>query len=124
MTRISLAALLSLLLAAGCTPGPDPSDDAASPRARRAADKGSNKDKSTEMMVQEAMAMTDLAARAKILEDVVKRREDPDEIVWLKRQLLYTYAELGEIEKVESLAKDIPVEEDLEGAEVRNAIAY
>lgn len=115
-----LAAALAVLLAAGCT-GSGMKDG---PDSKGSGTAKTKEERSDEEIYKEAMTTTDLKVRAEKLELVLSHREDPDEIVSLKRQLLLTYAELGNIEKIEQYAKEIPIEDDYAGAEVRNAIAY
>lgn len=115
-----IAALAALLaLAAGCG-NPGMKDG---PAPKGSADK-TKAERSDEELYKEAMTTTDLKVRAEKLEVVLSHREDPDEIVSLKRQLLLTYAELGDVAKLEAYAKDVPMDDDYPGAEVRNAIAY
>lgn len=115
--RLAVAAAVAALFLAGCPSQKD------GPRPKGSADR-TKAERSDEELYKEAMTTTDLKERVKKLEIVLSHREDPDEILGLKRQLLLAYAELGNIEKIEALAKDIPLEEDYPGAEIRNAIAY
>lgn len=114
--RLAAAALLLPLLA-GC-PATSLKGDPKESTDRSA------KERSDEELYKEAMTTTDLEVRAEKLEIVLSHREDPDEITGLKRQLLLTYAELGNVEKIEALAEDLDLEDDYPGAEVKNAIAY
>jgi thiol-disulfide isomerase/thioredoxin len=114
--RVAAAALLLPLLA-GCPATSLKSDPKES--ANRSA-----KERSDEELFKEAMTTTDLKVRAEKLEIVLSHREDPDEISGLKRQLLLTYAELGNVEKIEALAQDLQLDDDYPSAEVKNAIAY
>jgi len=113
---LAVAALASLV--AGCPQSPRDGEG-----AKASADR-SSKERSDEELYKEAMSTTDLKERVMKLEVVLSHREDPDEILGLKRQLLLAYAELGNIEKIEALAQDIPLDEDYPSAEIRNAIAY
>lgn len=119
------AALLLALAVAGC-PKSDtsPTKRTVKPTRTVTADAPTDKDKADNELLNEAMSTMDMKVRAEKLETLVARREAPEEVIFLKRQLLFTYAELGNIEKIESLASQIPIDDDLDGAEVRNAIAY
>ena len=116
--RLSLAAVAVALFVSGCPAAPHDRSG-----TKTSSDR-TKEERSDEELYKEAMTTTDLKERVKKLEVVLSHREDPDEILGLKRQLLLAYAELGDIEKIEALAKDIPLEEDYPGAEIRNAIAY
>lgn len=116
--RLGIAFAALALLLSGC---PQSAHDGNG--AKASADR-SSKERSDEELFKEAMSTTDLKERVKKLEIVLSHREDPDEILGLKRQLLLAYAELGDVDRIEALAKDIPLEEDYPSAEIRNAIAY
>lgn len=126
----SSAALLLVSLAAGCGPKAagtaDPKTGSAGkdPKGKAGAGVGQEAPQSLEDEFRQAMATTDPKKRAERLEAIIPNIEDEDARDTVTRQLLQAWAEVGNIEKMEALAKDLSLESDYPGAQVRNAMAY
>ena len=126
--RLVAALLAAAVALTGCPKSESsssrPAKRTVKPTATISGDSKADKDKSDEELFNEALSTNDMKVRAEKLELIIGRREDPEEIIALKKHLLLAYAELGNVERIEELAEQIPIEDDLVGAEIRNAIAY
>jgi len=117
---LKLALVLSILAGMGCAPKPG----AKTAEGKPAAAKGSDRPKTVDELWNEARTLKDPKERIRLREQLLSMLDDPEARQVVNSELVQDYAEVGDVEKMEAAAANVSIDEDYQGAQVRNAMAY
>lgn len=120
----TLAALTLTLLLAACAPkaaGTKTGDAKSNDKTATAA---SDRAKTVDDLWNEARALKDPKERIKLREKLLGMLQDAEAQQVVNSELVLDYAEVGDVEKMEKAAATISIDENFQGAQIRNAMAY